>query len=90
MQPEITVFGLDDCLDTTRTRRYLNLADIPYTYINLDKDEDADRRIRAWNGGRRVTPTVIVSGSGQSVRLVEPDDTTLLNAIRKAETDSAA
>ena len=74
MQLEISVYGVDQCEDTQRTRQHLSSLGIPYRYINLEKDSDADRKVKEWNNGRRLTPTVIVSGAGRTARLVEPSD----------------
>lgn len=90
MQPDIRLYGIDQCKNTTRTRRQLNALGIPYTYINLDKDEDADRKVREWNGGRRITPTVIIARDGQTVRLVAPDSEALDAAIADRDFDSVA
>jgi glutaredoxin len=77
MQPEICVYGVDYCEDTQRTRHHLSARGIAYTYVNLDKDSDADRKVREWNHGRRLTPTVVVSGQGHTRRLVEPENSEL-------------
>ncbi len=83
MDPEILVYGVDQCEDTQRTRQHLDQRGIPYSYINLDKDEDADRKVKEWNGGRRLTPTVVISGAGRTQRLVEPDNSQLDTALRE-------
>lgn len=81
MMPEITVYGTDWCEDTQRTREHLNRRGIPYTYVNLDKDADAERKVKEWNGGRKLTPTVVVAGSGRTQRLAEPEDYALDNVL---------
>lgn len=81
MHGEICVYGTDTCEDTTRTRLHLNDLGISYHYINIEKDESAERKVREWNGGRRITPTVVISGSGYTRRLSEPENDELDRAL---------
>ncbi len=90
MQPDIRVYGLEHCGDTRRTRRHLDALALPYTYINLDKDDDADRRVREWNAGLRLTPTVVICRNGCVVRLAEPGNDALDAAIANAGLESIA
>jgi len=88
--PEICVYGVNACQDTRRTRRHLDELNLAYTYVNLDKDEDADRKVREWNSGRRLTPTVVIAGSGRTRRLVEPEDWELDEALADQDAMPAA
>lgn len=90
MLPEICIYGVDQCEDTQRTRQYLNRRGIPYTYINLDKDSDADRKVREWNHGSRITPTVVIGGNGRTRRLVEPDNEELAAVLQEQGFEPAA
>ncbi len=90
MDPEVLVYGVDQCEDTQRTRRHLNQRGVPYTYINLDKDADADRKVKEWNSGRRITPTVVIAGAGKKIWLTEPDNAELDAALREQGGASAA
>ena len=83
MQGEISVYGTDHCEDTTRTRRHLDELGIFYRYINIDKDDSAERKVHEWNGGKRITPTVVVSGSGITRRLSEPQNQELDQALEQ-------
>jgi glutaredoxin len=74
MQPEISVYGVDRCEGTQRTREHLDRRGIAYRYVNVDKDENADRKVREWNHGERITPTVVISGSGRTRRVAEPSN----------------
>jgi glutaredoxin len=88
--PEICVYGVDDCEDTQRTRRHLGELGIAFTYINLDKDTDADRKVREWNSGWRLTPTVVIAGRGRTKRLVEPKNGELDDALIEQGYEPAA
>ena len=81
MQPEISVYGIDMCIATLRVREHLNRRGIGYRYVNLDKDDFADRKVREWNLGKRVTPTVVISGNGRTHRFAEPANEILDAAI---------
>ncbi|MFB3917581.1 MAG: glutaredoxin family protein [Terriglobales bacterium] len=83
MSGEISVYGTDTCEDTQRTRRHLNEIGVPYRYINIEKDESAEKKVKEWNGGRRITPTVVLSGAGLTRRLSEPGDEELDRALEQ-------
>ncbi len=90
MLPEIRVYGVDYCEDTQRTRQHLERRGIPYAYVNLDKDSDADRKVKEWNGGRRITPTVVIAGNGRTRRLAEPANEELDVALHEQGVEPAA
>ncbi|MFB3814707.1 MAG: glutaredoxin family protein [Terriglobales bacterium] len=90
MQPEIVIYGVDHCEDTQRTRKHLDERGIEYTYVNLDKDESANAKVLEWNHGRRLTPTVVVSGNGRTQRVAEPENDELDAIIGRLGMDSAA
>ena len=81
MQPDIRVYGIDTCAGTERTRRHLDERGVVYTYINLDKDEDADRKVREWNHGFRLVPTVVICRDGRTRCLAGPDGAALDAAL---------
>ena len=77
MDSAIVVYGVDTCEDTTRTRDHLDELGIGYTYVNLDVDAEAERRVREWNNGKRITPTVVLSSASGSKRMAEPENSEL-------------
>jgi glutaredoxin len=85
MRDRIVVYGADWCPDTQRTRRQLESLDVAYQYVDVEDDAAANERVKAWNGGRRVTPTVVLP-SGNVVtgenRLAAPADEELLGRLR--------
>jgi thioredoxin reductase (NADPH) len=81
MQPEITIYGVDRSPDTRRARTHLDQRRIAYRYVNMEKDEQAERKVIEWNRGERVTPTVVISGNGRTRRLAAPSDEELDAAI---------
>ncbi len=62
--PSITVYGARTCEDTAITESRLLALRIPFRSVDIDADPEAARRMIARNGGRRVTPTVLVGEDG--------------------------
>ncbi len=85
MEPEISVYGTDACEDTQRTRQHLDARGIPYRYINIEKDESAEEKVKEWNHGKRLTPTVVISGNGRTQRLSEPENEELDSVLNQRE-----
>jgi thioredoxin reductase (NADPH) len=60
MRDRIKVYGAEWCEDTQRTRHQLESMSVPYEYVDVDADSEASEQVKKWNGGRRVTPTVLL------------------------------
>jgi len=74
LQANIDIYGSDNCEDTARTRKHLESRGIPFNYIDIDENIDAERKVKELNNGRRLTPTVIIEGAGNSYRVAEPSN----------------
>ncbi len=78
---EVTVYGRNDCENTTRTRDHLMALGVVYDYIDVEGDADAAEQVKAWNRGELRTPTVVLAGDVRSCDarsvLSVPDNTTL-------------
>jgi len=80
--PPILVLGRDTCEDTIASRAHMDAAGIPYTYLNVELDPEADARNRSFNDGNRVTPTILIGDPENPARVVmEPSDDELDAAI---------
>jgi glutaredoxin len=80
--PSILILGRDTCEDSIRSRAHLDAHGIAYTYRNVEIDPDADTLNRSYNGGLRVTPTILIGDPDQPARVVvEPTDAELDAAI---------
>lgn len=80
--PPILILGRDTCEDTTRSRRFLTGRGIPFDYLDVELDVEADAINRSYNGGVRVTPVILIGDPKRPVRVVvEPSDDALLAAI---------
>lgn len=74
----IKVYGRDWCDDTQRTRQRLDELNVPYEYINTEKDPAAEQWVKQQNNGKQKTPTVDLAGH----ILVEPPNDQLDQALR--------
>jgi mycoredoxin len=77
-QPEIIVYGTTWCGDTIRARSYLDKNNIPYKWIDIDKDAEASKFVEKTNKGFRSVPTIIFPDGSI---LVEPTTTELAKKI---------
>jgi glutaredoxin len=85
MQDKIRVYGADWCEDTQRTRTQLESLSVPYEYVDVERDDDASRQVQEWNGGRRVTPTVLLPEGNVvtgAARLAAPSNDELERELR--------
>ncbi len=84
MAERVTVYGADWCGDTVRTLRDLDRAGVGYDYVDIEVDEDGEKKVIEFNRGKRRIPLVeIASDDGQPVRLSVPDGSELEKALRK-------
>jgi mycoredoxin len=65
----IIIYGTEWCGDCRRARRFLDQHKIPYQWINIDRDREAEQFVRATNGGMRSVPTIVFP---DKTILVEP------------------
>jgi glutaredoxin len=77
---KVKVYGADWCEDTQKTREHLKQLGVPYDYIDIEKDTQAQSWVRNHNEGKQKTPTVDVSG-----RVVSVPDQTHLDRILEEE-----
>lgn len=51
------------CPDCRRAREWLRSKGIPFTEVDIYRDEAAASRVRGWTGGKMVTPTFDCGGT---------------------------
>jgi mycoredoxin len=87
MQDRIVVYGADWCEDTQRTRTQLESLGVPYQYVDVERDELANEQVKEWNGGSRITPTVVLPDAGGAAtgthRLAAPANEELEASLRE-------
>jgi glutaredoxin-like protein len=77
-QSNIIVYGADWCGDCRRSKRFLNEQNIPFTWIDIDQDKEAEALVREKNDGKRIIPTILFEDGSI---LVEPSDEELANKL---------
>ena len=70
MDQEIKLYGTKWCFDTKRAQRVFEKLNIPYSWIDIDKDEEAERFVKETNNGFRSVPTIIFPDGS---KMVEPN-----------------
>ena len=55
----IIMYGTDWCPDCISSKFVLNKLKVPYRYINIDQDPEAEEIVRKHNSGSRSVPTII-------------------------------
>ena len=68
---KIIVYGTEWCGDCFRTRQFLKNNSIPFTFINIDRDKDAEKYVLNINRGMRSVPTIVFL---DGTILVEPSN----------------
>jgi glutaredoxin-like protein len=76
--PEITMYGTGWCPDCTRSKRWLDRHGIPFTWRDIEKDEQARSYVIEVNHGNRSVPTLVF---GDGSVLVEPSDAELARKL---------
>ena len=78
IKPEIIMYGTDWCPDCLRAKLVLRRLGVQYTYINTDKDKEAENRVIEHNQGTRIVPTIFFPDNST---LVEPSNQELTEKI---------
>lgn len=68
-EPEITIYGAPSCPACRNSKLFLGEHQIPYRWVNIDDDAEAERFVIEKNGGRRIIPTIVF---GDGSFLVQP------------------
>jgi mycoredoxin len=69
VQPTIKMYGAMWCGDTRRARSWLDSHHLPYEWIDVDKDKEAEAFVKSVNQGFRSIPTIVFADGSM---LVEP------------------
>ncbi len=76
--PDINVYGADWCSMTKRTLQHLDQKQIPYNYVDIDRDRKAASWVASQNGGKEKKPTLDIGGTVLS----EPSNEELDEVLR--------
>jgi glutaredoxin-like protein len=78
-QQILVVYGSRWCGDCTRTRRFLDLYQIEYEWINIDRDRRAEKFVIQVNHGYRSVPTLVFP---DGAILTEPSNAQLAEKLQ--------
>jgi mycoredoxin len=75
---QIIMYGTTWCPDCTRSKRWLESHNIPYTWYDIEKDAAAREYVVKVNHGKRSVPTILFPDGSV---LVEPSDADLAKKV---------
>ena len=78
LESKIIVYGTDWCGDCFRSRQLLKKYSKIFTFINIDRDKDAEKFVLTTNKGMRRVPTIVFE---DGTILVEPSDKELAKKL---------
>jgi len=73
-KPTITIYGAYWCPDCSRSKQFLGEHQIPYTYVDIEADQEGEAYVIKKNDGKRIIPTIEF---GDESILVEPSNAEL-------------
>ena len=73
--PSLTVYGALWCPDCRRSKQFLAEHRIPYRWIDIEQEPDAQETVRRLNDGRQIIPTIVFDDGGPI--LAEPSNAEL-------------
>lgn len=76
---EVTIYGTTWCGDSRRCRKLLTELEVPYIWVDIDKDKQGEAYVRGINKGNRSVPTIVCKDGKV---LVEPSESELTAALR--------
>lgn len=76
--PEITVYGAFWCPDCRRSKQFLGEHQIPYNWVNIEEDPEAEQRVIEMNDGKRIIPTIVFADNSF---LTEPSNAALAQKL---------
>ena len=76
--PNITIYGAYWCPDCRRSKQFLGEHQIPYHWVDIEQDPEAERFVIEKNQGKRIIPTIVFDDGSF---LVEPSNAALAAKI---------
>ena len=75
---EITIYGAYWCPDCRRSKQFLGEHQIPYHWVDIEQDQQAETHVLQMNHGKRIIPTIEFPDGSM---LVEPSNTELATKL---------
>ncbi|MEW5868332.1 MAG: glutaredoxin domain-containing protein [Chloroflexota bacterium] len=70
-EADIIIYATQWCGDCRRARRFFDKHNIPYQWIDIDRDRQAEKIVIQTNQGMRSVPTIVFSDGSV---MVEPSE----------------
>ncbi|WP_420644618.1 FAD-dependent oxidoreductase [Candidatus Leptofilum sp.] len=77
-EPTITVYGAYWCPDCRRSKQFLGEHQIPYSWIDIEQDAEAEQFVIQTNDGKRIIPTIVFEDGSH---LTEPSNADLAEKL---------
>ena len=75
---DITVYGAHWCPDCRRSKQFLGEHQIPYNWVDIEDDPEAEKFVIEKNDGKRIIPTIVFA---DETFLVEPTNAELATKL---------
>lgn len=77
-EPQITVYGAYWCPDCRRSKQFLGEHQVPYNWVDIEQDPEAEQLVVEKNNGKRIIPTIVFPDDSF---LVEPTNAQLAQKL---------
>jgi thioredoxin reductase (NADPH) len=77
-ESKVTIYGAYWCPDCRRAKKFLGEQFIPYKWIDIEQDKDAEQYVLQRNDGKRIIPTIVFE---DDTFLVEPSNAELAKKL---------
>jgi thioredoxin reductase (NADPH) len=78
VQPTIAVYGAYWCPDCRRSKQFLGEHQIPYRWVDIESDPQAEKFVIETNNGKRIIPTIVFADGSF---LTEPSNAVLAQKL---------
>ena len=75
---DIIVYGADWCPDCRRSKQFLGEHQIPYSWVDIEEDPEAEKFVIEKNNGKCIIPTIVFE---DGTFLVEPGNAELAQKL---------
>ncbi|MBM3946571.1 MAG: NrdH-redoxin [SAR202 cluster bacterium] len=87
MSGTIRMYGTEWCPDCWRSKRVFERLNIPFQWIDITRDHEAQQYVMEVNRGMRSVPTIVFP---DGAILVEPSDSALIKKLAEMGFQEAA
>jgi thioredoxin reductase (NADPH) len=77
-KPTITIYGAHWCPDCRQSKQFLGEHQIPYNWVDIEEDKEAEAFVIKKNNGKRIIPTITFEDGSY---LVEPTNAELAKTL---------